>query len=122
VTLAQLSTTPGETIHLPNSGYEIATTHEQALVLYASDERITLKYTREDDVVSGYTIHLENVCVDSALLALYQQLNDAGRHQLPALQGMQALGRARADRIGVAIRDWGAFLDPRWRYDWWRGF
>ena len=55
-----------------------------ALVLYAEPTRLTLKYTREDNVVSGFTLHLENICDDANLLALYRQLNAAGRSQLPA--------------------------------------
>jgi len=122
VTLIEMSVTPGETIHVPDSGYEIGSGYE-VLVLYASQERLTLKYTYDDNVIYGYTIHLENICVDPALLALYQQLNDAGRHNLPALRARQAMGRARAaGQIGVAIRDNGAFLDPRSHKDWWHDY
>ena len=120
VTLAGLAVTPGETIHVPDSGYDIGAGY-RALVLYASQERITLKYTREDNVVSGYTVHLENVCVEPGLLALYQFWNGNGRGHLPALRAGQALGRARGDQIGVAVRDAGTFMDPRSRKDWWRG-
>jgi hypothetical protein len=119
-TLANLATTPGEIISLPVSGYQIGSGY-QALVLYASAERLTLKYTREDNVVRGYTLHLEGLCVEPALLALYQERDAAGRRSLPALRGGQALGRARGDVIGVAIRDTGRFLDPRSRKDWWQG-
>jgi hypothetical protein len=120
VTLAGMAVAPGETIHVPGSGYEIGAGYE-VLVLYASKERITLKYTREDNVVWGYTIHVENVCVEPSLLALYESWNQAGRDHLPALRAGQAFGRARTDEIGVAIRDTGAFLDPRSRKDWWKG-
>ena len=120
VTLAGMAVAPGETIHVPGSGYEIGAGYE-VLVLYASKERITLKYTREDNVVWGYTIHVENVCVEPSLLALYESWNKAGRDHLPALRAGQAFGRARSDEIGVAIRDTGAFLDPRSRKDWWKG-
>jgi len=80
-----------------------------------------LKYTREDNVVAGYTLHLENICVDANLLALYRQLNAAGRSELPALRPGQSLGRASGSEIDAAIRDSGAFLDPRSRKDWWQG-
>ncbi len=120
VTLAELTTTPGETIHAPSSGYAIGSGYE-VLVLYASPHRITLKYTRDDNVVHGYTLHVEGVCVESRLLALYQSCNEAGRGELPALRVGQAFGRARGDRIGVAIRDNGTFMDPRSRKDWWQG-
>lgn len=120
VTLAGLAAIPGETIHVPPSGYDIGGGYG-VLVLYASADRITLKYTREDNVVSGYTIHLEHVCVEPSLLALYRAMDAAGRVQLPALLPGQALGRAAGSEIGVAIRDAGAWLDPRSRKDWWKG-
>ncbi|GAB4542079.1 MAG: hypothetical protein Kow0063_33590 [Anaerolineae bacterium] len=120
VTLAGLATTPDETIHVPDSGYSIGSGYE-VLVLYASAERITLKYTRDDNVVQGYTLHVEDVCVEPRLLALYQAANSAGRGQLPALRAGQAFGRAMGGQVGVAIRDNGTFMDPRSRNDWWRG-
>jgi hypothetical protein len=120
VTLLGLATTPGEIIHLPVSGYDIGGGYG-AMVLYAEATRLTLKYTREDDVVAGYTLHLENICVEPKLLALYQQLNAAGRGELPALLPGQALGRAASGEIDVAVRDGGSFLDPRSRKDWWQG-
>jgi hypothetical protein len=120
VTLAGMGTTPGEVLHLPDSGYDIGSGYE-ALVLYATEDQLTLKYTREDHVVEGYTIHLESICVEPSLLALYEAWNDAGRGELPALRGGQPLGRARSGEIGVAVRDWGRFMDPRSRKDWWQG-
>jgi len=120
VTLAGMEVAPGEIVHVPASGYEIAPGYE-VLVLYASAERITLKYTMDDNVVQGYTLHVENVCVEPSLLALYETWNEAGRGYLPALHAGQAFGRARGSEIGVAIRDNGAFMDPRSRKDWWKG-
>jgi len=119
VTLLGMGVAPGEAIRLPDSGYDIGSGYE-ALVLYATEERITLKYTREDNVVSGYTIHIENICVEPSLLALYRAWNNAGRVHLPALRAGQAFGRARGNEIGVAIRDNGAFMDPRSWKDWWQ--
>ena len=122
VTLARPAATPGEVIALPAAGYQIGlAAGYQALVLYASAERITLKYTRDDNVVSGYTIHLEGLCTEPSLLALYTALNAAGRGSLPALRPGQAIGRAREAALGVAVRDNGTFLDPRSRKDWWQG-
>jgi hypothetical protein len=123
VTLAGLATTPGETVHVPDSGYAIGALANgyEVLVLYAALDRITLKYTREDNVVHGYTLHVENVCVEPSLLSLYQEQNAAGRSTLPALRPGQAFGRAKGGAIGVAIRDEGRFMDPRSRKDWWRG-
>ncbi|MBN1656844.1 MAG: CAP domain-containing protein [Anaerolineae bacterium] len=120
VTLAGMGTAPGEVLHLPDSGYNIGGGYE-ALVLYASEDRITLKYTCNDNVVAGYTVHVENVCVEPTLLALYQSWNDAGRGQLPALRGGQPFGRARGGEIRVAIRDYGTFMDPRSEGCWWQG-
>jgi hypothetical protein len=119
VTLVGMGTAPAEVLYLPDSGYDIGSGYE-ALVLYATEERITLKYTREDHVVYGYTIHVENICVEPSLLALYQEWNEAGRAELPALRAGQPFGRARGQEIGVAIRDTGRFMDPRWRPDWWQ--
>ena len=120
VTLLGMRTTPGEIIHLPVAGYDVGGGYG-AMVLYAEPTRLTLKYTREDNVVAGYTLHLENICVDANLLALYRQLNAAGRSELPALWPGQPLGRAPSSEIDAAIRDSGSFLDPRSRKDWWQG-
>ena len=134
VTLAGFATTPEEIIRVPSSGYNIGTRLDvpqrgvtigadgyEALVLYASTERITLKYTREDNVIAGYTIHMEGICVEPNLLALYQSWNDTGRDSLPALMAGQGIGRAYGNEIQVAIRDCGSFMDPRSRKDWWQG-
>lgn len=118
VTLAGLQTSPAEPIYTPNAGTSIGE-GAVALVLYASRNRITLKYTRDDNVVDGYTVHIENVCVEPSLLALYTQLNSAKRSSLPALRPGQALGRATGAEVGVAIRDKGSFMDPRSLKDWW---
>ncbi|MBI3942598.1 MAG: hypothetical protein HY326_06245 [Chloroflexi bacterium] len=120
VTLVEMATTPGEKLLVPNSGYLIGGEY-QVLVLHASTNRITLKYTREDDVIHGYTLHLDGICVDPNLQKFYQSLYLDGRTFLPALRAGQAFGRARTDGIGVAIRDSGAFMDPRSRKDWWQG-
>lgn len=121
VTLIDMAASPGEPVHVPDSGYTIGQDHE-VLVLYAAPERLTLKYTGEDSVTQGYTLHLEGVCTDPNLLVLYQAMDGAGRHELPALRPGQAFGRARGSQFGVAIRDSGAFMDPRSRKDWWHGY
>ena len=118
VTLAGFQTTPGETIELADSGYDIGGGND-ALVLYADDHSITFKYTREDNVVIGYTIHVDGVCVDPRLRELYDASDAGGRVELPALRGNQAFGRAIGAEVRVAIRDSGAFMDPRVRKDWW---
>ena len=120
-TLLGMSTTQGEQISVPDSGYDIGGGND-VMVLYATDNRITLKYTREDNVVNGYTVHIEDVCVDPILVALYDTLNAAGRVQLPVLVGGQAFGRAVGSEIKVSIRDTGNFLDPRSSKDWWQDY
>jgi len=82
-------------IHVPASGYDIGGGYE-VLVLYASTQRITLKYTLEDNVVEGYTLHIEHICVDPTLLALYERWNDAGRSQLPDRR-LATPGRAKSE-------------------------
>jgi len=119
VTLAWLAASPSETIHVPESGYSIGSGYA-VLVLYASHDRITLKYTREDNVIEGYTLHVENICVEPSLLDLYLACVDAGRDSMPALRSGQAFARATSSVVGIAIRDSGCFLDPRSRKDWWQ--
>jgi hypothetical protein len=124
VTLAGLGTAPGERILTPSRGAGIGTMTTdgyEAMVLYATTTQLTIKYTREDHVVYGYTIHLENVCVDANLVGLYNYWNGIGRVRLPALWSGQPVGRAMGHEIGVAIRDTGSFMDPRSQKDWWQG-
>jgi hypothetical protein len=139
VTYIGIQVAANEALRVPSSGYNIGTVAQrpiegvfkdsptddpnayEVLVLYAAPTRITLKYTREDNVIHGYTLHVENVCVAPNLLALYKKWNDAGRTQLPALKAGQAFGRALSNEIGVVTRDTGAFMDPRSRKDWWAG-
>jgi hypothetical protein len=119
VTLAELAVAPGEAIHTPDSPRTIGDGYE-ALVLHATSDQLTLKFTREDNVISGYTLHVAAICVDPGLVALYNRLNESGRGQLPALRGGQPFGRAQRGLIQVAIRDNGQFLDPRYLENWWR--
>ena len=118
VTVLGMGSALAEEIYVPDSGYDIGSGYK-VLVLYATKERITLKYTPNDNVVYGYTVHVENICVEPRLLALYRAMNDAGRVRLPALRFDQPFGRALGSEIRVAIRDTGAFMDPRSRKDWW---
>lgn len=119
VTMAGFSMKPGEIVQLPSSGYDIGG-GLQALVLYATTDTITLKYTHEDDVVSGYTVHLASVCVEPSLRALYEKSNAAGRTSLPALRGDEPLGRVRGSQLLVTVRDTGSWMDPRSRKDWYQ--
>jgi hypothetical protein len=125
VTLAGLVIAPGEPIFIPERSANIWNDYK-AMVLYAEEQQITFGYTRRDTVANGYAVHLENICVDPNLLALYRaQTDTAGWHvtgNLPALRNNQALGTALSGEIKVVIRDRGAFMDPRSRKDWWRGY
>jgi len=120
VNMAGMQVQKNEIIHVPDGGYNIGDGND-VLVLYATQNQITLKYTREDNVVYGYTVHIENICTEPSLLALYEQLDAAGRDNLPALQGGEPLGRAWDTEVRVVIRDTGSFMDPRSRKDWWQG-
>jgi|GEM_PF-861315 len=124
VTVVGIAVTPGEPIHIPERSPVIYRGGYVSMVLYAEEQRITLTYTRRDNVAGGYTIHLENFCVDPNLLALYRsQRDDNGWHTsgfLPALRNNQAIGVALSGEIRVAVRDAGSFMDPRSQKDWWR--
>jgi hypothetical protein len=125
VTLLGLGTSPGETIRLPRrNGSDIYQGVYYALVVYAEPHRISLHYARNDYMAyagGSYGLHLENVCVDPALVALYQRGHAGGRHELPALKSNQPFGTARGGEVLAAIRDTGTFMDPRSRKDWWAG-
>ncbi len=118
VTLIGLETNAYTEIRVPRSGYDIGQGY-QVMVLYADNDSITLKYTREDNVVTGYTVHILHFCVDANLLSLYNRLNSEGRHYLPALKGKEVVGVANSNMVQVTIRDTGSFMDPRSRKDWW---
>jgi hypothetical protein len=120
-TLLTLDSTPGEPIGIPHRSAQIYEGDYKALVLYAEETRITLGYTRDDSVAHGYTVHMENVCVDPNLLAQYRASNGTGRTFLPALREDEILGTAAIGAILVAVRDRGVFFDPRVQSDWWQG-
>ncbi len=120
VTALGLGTESGEIVHVPHGGRTINAQYGyEVLVLYADQNEITLKYTLQDNIANGYTIYIAGVCTEPSLLALYQSLDAAGRHELPALAGGQPLGRARGGEIVVTIRDSAEPMDPRSRKDWW---
>jgi len=123
-TMIGLAATQGEAISIPTRQADIYRNKYQALVLYADERQITLGYTRQDSVVVGYVVHLQGVCVEPQLLALYRAQNDANgwrqSRQLPALANHQPLGTAIDNEIQIATRDNGAFLDPRSQKDWWQ--
>jgi hypothetical protein len=120
VTVLGMGTLPGETIYTPDSDYEVAAGGYEYLVMYAGVSDLTIHIGSEDEFY-GYVLHIDGVCTDPDLLALYQQSDAAGRYHLPVLKGHQAFGKALSGEIQIAIRDWGGFLDPRSRNDWWQG-
>jgi hypothetical protein len=75
-------------------------------------------------VATGYSVQLENFCVDPNLLALYRaQVNGNGfriGNTLPGLTKDQPIGTALSQLRGT-VRDRGIYLDPRSRKDWWQG-
>jgi hypothetical protein len=138
-TIAGMVVTHGEELHTPRHSRNLGAPFGKsgAVVLYASEYSITLKFTREDSVARGYTVHIINVCTDPNLLALYRSLDNADRnsigpgsgnhprdlhadYNLPGLTRGQVFGTAYGNEIYVAIRDEGSFLDPRSKRDWWR--
>jgi len=119
VTLLGLATTVGEAISFPYRVAEIYGGGYVAVVLYAETTRLTIAYTRDGTVANGYAIHLEKLCVDPNLLALYRAGNAGGRYELPGLHNGQRVGVAAADELRVAVRDRGTFMDPRSQHDWW---
>ncbi|MEW5957946.1 MAG: hypothetical protein AB1801_09500 [Chloroflexota bacterium] len=126
VTMIGLAARPGELLSIPERGADIYPGGYKALVLYAGERQLTLSYTRRDAVSDGYAVHLQGLCVDPNLVALYRAQNDANGWRagglLPALRNDQPIGLTLGDEIKVAIRDKGSFMDPRSGKDWWRGY
>jgi len=112
VEILELATIPGESLRFPITGYDIGGGNG-AMVLNASDDKITFKIGREDDIIFGYTLYFEGVCIDKNLETLYQRLNMEGRNNLPAIKIGQIFGWAKSDRLKIGLRDTGTFLDLR---------
>ncbi len=126
VTVIGVEVTPLEVVGVPDSSYSPGADCGgeggcDALVIYADRWEISLRYAREDDIYPGYTVHIVGICTEPKLLTLYEQLNAAGRHQLPAVRGGQPIGRAWGTEIAIALRDNGPFLDPRNCESFWIG-
>jgi hypothetical protein len=122
VTLLELEAVSGEIVTIPSRGPRIDGAGHKALVLYAAPTRLTLAYTRHDSAACGYIVHLEDLRVEPSLVSFYEELNRAGRVQLPGLDNGERLGTVAAAAIKVAVRDTGRFMDPRARKDWWQGY
>lgn len=119
VHLVEFQSRPGEPLGTPASGYNIGE-GLAALVLYADEDSLLLKFTREDNNSTGYGIHLLGLAVDPGLLASYRRCVAGGRASMPALASGEVVGRARSTLL-VAVRDTGSFMDPRSRKDWYDG-
>jgi hypothetical protein len=132
ITALGLATTPGERIRVPKSGYDIGGGME-VLLLFADEDTVALRYTREDSSGSnGYTVHIDNICTDPNLLALYNTHDRSNGpryvyryrgyccYDLPNLRAGRTLGRARGSEVVVAISDTGTFWDPRSCNEWWQ--
>ncbi len=130
VTVLGLQTTSGEVLQVPDSGYDIGGGME-VIVLFADADTIAMKYTREDSVQpNGYLVHVDNICTDPNLLALYNTLDTGARYvpcggfgcssyNLVNLPSGQVFGSARDTEIRVAIVDSGTTLDPRSCFEFW---
>ena len=129
VTALGLQVTPGETLQVPVSGYDIGQGYE-VIVLYADERRVALRYAREDSAgARGYTVHIDGLCTDPNLLALYAGLDaptgpryryPSPNYPLPVLPAGKPLGVARGSEVVVAIVDTGSFMDPRSCNEWWQ--
>lgn len=111
IDILEVETKANESLYFPKSGYNIGG-GLAAIVIYADENRVTFKIGREDSIVTGYTLYFENLCVDKNLISLYQKLNNEGRKYLPAIYPQQFFGLTR-NRLKIAIRDTGMFLDLR---------
>jgi hypothetical protein len=136
VTALGMETTPGETLHVPQSGYDIGGDPPmEVLVIFADEDTITLRYSRDDSAAPpGYTVHIDNVCTDPNLLMLYKEFDQVSgpryvykppherpyTYPLSNLAERQPLGTASSEEIVVAIADTGSFQDPRSLYEWWQ--
>ncbi len=114
--LVGIKTTPGEPVYIPPTERDIYHGKYYATLLYADEDSLTFVYTRNGNVVKGYTVHYWGLDVDPNLLKLFRESKG---NELPGLTLDTPVGRAR-DELIVGIRDNGTFLDARSRADWWK--
>jgi hypothetical protein len=133
VTALGLSGSTGEALRVPSSGYDIGGGFE-AIVLFADEDTVTLAFTRFDTAARGYAVHIDNICTDPNLLALYNSLDDPQgpryvyvdpsnrpyTYDLPTLTAGQPIGTVGAGDPVVAIVDSGTIQDPRSCNEWWQ--
>jgi hypothetical protein len=121
VTLLEMATVAGEPLAIAARSPSIYADYK-AMVLYAEERRLTITYTHDDSPANGYMLHFEDVAVAPELIALYRQLDAAGRRALPALRNGEVWGMAAGLSVKVAVRDRGTFMDPRACKDWWMDY
>lgn len=128
VTALSFDLESGTLLYAPSSGYDIGGGAE-VIVLYADEDTITLHYTREDSAARGYTLHIDQICTNPNLLALYNSLDRADGpryvypsdgYDLPTLAAGQTFGTTSNNDMVVAIADTGAYQDPRSCNEWWQ--
>jgi hypothetical protein len=119
VTAVGFATQQGQSVKVPFRGPKI-TGDKVALVLYATPNQMTLKYTLEDNVVTGYTIHIIGVAVHAGLIQAYLDSvvpGDSG--QRPALAAGAEIGKAMGSEVILMVRDVGSFMNPLDTNHWW---
>lgn len=120
VNLIGLATNPGEPLVGPKAGREIGGGNV-LMTLLATRTSATFTHSTGDNHTDGYTIHVDNFCIDPNLLASYNQENAAGRGSLPVIRPGQVFGYGNGSDVRIAIRDSGDWMDPRAKKDWWQG-
>ncbi len=116
-----IAATPGEGVHAPQRAAQIGGGFN-AMVLFASEDELTLAFHRQDGVSDGYVTHMLGLCVDPKLVALYRAQLSGGKratNSLPGVRSGQRIGVAAGPSLTIAVRDRGVFMDPRSRKDWW---
>lgn len=114
--LIEVATTPGEPIYIPRKNQDIYQNKYYATVLYATEDSLTFVYLRQGTVANGYAVQYKGLQTDPNLLALYRESKG---NQLPGLTLDTPVGTA-TDKLIIAMRDRGKFMDTRSRKDWWK--
>lgn len=111
-----IKTNPGEPIFIPQNERDIYDGKYHAVVLYASEDQVTMQYARAGSVVNGYTVHYLGLQTDPNLVKLFEESEGS---ELPGLTLDTPVGVAAGEELVVAMRDNGTFLDARSKRDWW---
>ncbi len=118
IAMMGVKVTPGQDIFIPRVPFEIYQGRFRATVLYASEDSVTISYTRDGSVANGYSVHYVGLNTDPNLVA---QFNTIGieEMQAPGLDFETPVGTAASSELKVVIRDRGKFMDLRSEKDWW---